>query len=836
MDTGQFVASRVITNRKDCERLAATKEFEAAKKAKRFQADARSQILRQIEEDRQTMKERRKAPQTNASNSPSQPPALGSDDPKSAEQERVRNERRAAAELRSRTLGQNLQDQDTSQGPQTLVTEQQSLQSGAALPEVPPAQETSIAPAPSPRKSDFTTIQARFPSNTLIKCVLPASSSVHSLFAHIGQNAPSMDETVVSTKFTLLQPFPRRVFLDDDKQSLSEAGLCPSASLNVIRGAGIASPTHPLSGALDQGTAMDDDDVDDGDSSEMGVDGEENGDGGPVDMEVDGDESGDEGSMEEEEDDDDEDGVPGHGMGFPGHGFGGMGHGHHWGAGNRLTDGATVQPLPAVPLKRKVAAAKRRQLVPSLKKLTLEKACGMLKNPKTSVLYLSSLRRVAAHQGEELLQALIRNRQLDKTTLARLGPVRFQTMVLAHTPVSDSWCDLISAKWFGCLNKLDLKGCEVLTDQALQSLAALRQLEELDLTGCRITDHGIPDLADIASLQVLALSRTKITTTGLVSLSSSPLSKTLVSLNIAHCSITSNRIFPILEHFEQLDVVDITGVSLVSPAVAPRNGDFGLRVLEVGSTRLSDADLIAVVHKWSMLEVLGLRGCIGIGVAGLGAAAKLLRNLSQITFPSRQIDLTPVIGLYYDTPLTRLDLGGMINVTDETIEGLNKLAPTLTELDLSATKVTDASLRGCLPQLASLTHLHLDRTGITDETISFLKSLENLHTLSIASTNVRSPGLKYLSHSESVRMIRVLNLARTLVDDKGLPYLTGMVNLSALNLDGTKVTFEGVEETLEPALPNLHPLRLAGIASRAANDDEGAVEGEPHGAGQGHLI
>lgn len=102
-------------------------------------------------------------------------------------------------------------------------------------------------------------------------------------------------------------------------------------------------------------------------------------------------------------------------------------------------------------------------------------------------------------------------------------------------------------------------------------------------------------------------------------------------------------------------------------------------------------------------------------------------------------------------------------ITDKEIEQILHIAPNVTEVDLSRTKVTDEGLKH-IGKLARLTHLNLNRTGITDAGIKHLANL---------------PALEWV------------NLYGTGVTDASIPDLAKHRKLKALYLWESKVTPEG---------------------------------------------
>lgn len=107
--------------------------------------------------------------------------------------------------------------------------------------------------------------------------------------------------------------------------------------------------------------------------------------------------------------------------------------------------------------------------------------------------------------------------------------------------------DLDGLKSLDKLRSLDLTGTKI-TNHGLKALSALAQLEELDLTGAEIDDAGLPDLAKLVRLRRLVLSRTNIARidalTGLAELG---------ELGVAHTAVTDQSLKAIA-HLPRLTV------------------------------------------------------------------------------------------------------------------------------------------------------------------------------------------------------------------------------------------------------------------------------------------
>jgi hypothetical protein len=118
-------------------------------------------------------------------------------------------------------------------------------------------------------------------------------------------------------------------------------------------------------------------------------------------------------------------------------------------------------------------------------------------------------------------------------------------------------------------------------------------------------------------------------------------------------------------------------------------------------------------------------------------------------------------------------------------------------VDLMGKAVTDETLE-YIASFAQLHTLNLVGTGISDSGLVNLEGLGHLHELYLANTKIGDSGLK---NFKGLWQLQLLNLNGTKVSDSGLPNLDGLTNLRKLYLDRTNVTVDGVNE-LQKALPN----------------------------------
>ncbi|KAJ3144350.1 hypothetical protein HDU89_008569 [Geranomyces variabilis] len=737
--------------------------------------------------------------------------------------ERAKKLKKAQFDSRSAIVHQIAEDRQTMRD-----RKQRAAQIPVPAPSVAPPPMSSAA-SPSAQ----TTIQFRLPSNRAVKVTMPACTPLGDLFARVAEESQTHGDALPGD-FILLQAFPRRVYARNEASgTLLDAGLVPSATLNVIRSAAPA-PQAPTPVPVNDNDAMDVDPAEDNDEGSTGSSPERvhalpipvanwnrRGVGHrlsdlpaaqPAPMDVDlhthaaleaDDADTDNEHDDEDEEFDDEDDNAHHGRGVPPRVWGTGGH--------RLTDAPTLDSVPATaPAPRVVpgpARKPRHSAAPTLKQLCINTIEPLLTRANPG--HLRALSLLPPALGELLVAALKLNSRLTVQSLGRLGAIRMQSLDLSnYRNVADSWCESVTRKWWFSLERLRLCGCDLLTDNAIGALKGMTCLEDLDLEGCRITDGGMTHLAALPTLRQLSLARTKITSLGLRHLTTAL--PHLQTLNIAQCTVGSPMLLSTLAQFSELLILFAQRITFhaTEPHISIDPGKIcPLQEIDLTASGLTDNDLIVVSKLWSELQGVKIGECPQITAAGLEAAIGNLKSLTHIQLPSRDLDLTDVLPLLFDRPLVRLDLNACTGLPPS-LSGIEKLSDTLTYLDLSGTSLTDGHFPP-FAALTALTYLSLERTAITDAAISNLLPL-SLQTLALTSTLVTSASVQALSGApDMARSLVALDLQRTRVCDDCLPYLLRLINLETLKFSNTKVTKVAAAAATKP-LTKLRILRLVG--------------------------
>lgn len=142
---------------------------------------------------------------------------------------------------------------------------------------------------------------------------------------------------------------------------------------------------------------------------------------------------------------------------------------------------------------------------------------------------------------------------------------RLRQLNLSRSKITDTGMAYLEA--MPQLDSIYLEETEI-TDAGLKSLAGLHRLAFLDLQSNRITDAGLASLGGLTELETLGLSLTQVSDAGLVHLKS--LHK-LQKLYLAGCHIT-NAGLEHLEAFDDLQTLALGGTSITAAGLAHLKG------------------------------------------------------------------------------------------------------------------------------------------------------------------------------------------------------------------------------------------------------------------------
>lgn len=485
----------------------------------------------------------------------------------------------------------------------------------------------------------------------------------------------------------------------------------------------------------------------------------------------------------------------------------------------------------SVPTNSKTNRVSKKRHAKSLKSTCSVAVAGLLsQHTVVASQYLRKLLFVSADVAEFLVAQLIKSKQLNVSTLRKLADHCYlQNIILdSYSYCTDSLIeDLCKSSSSISITKLSLRGCDVITDGAIRALEGLKYLSYLDLNNCRVTDKGLKSLEKLQYLSHLNLSKTKISNLGLASLIANAKFKTeLKVLILDGCTrVYSDGIlvslvneFTNLVHLSYAYIMKNNSTKKQVAETTLTNKDVQLQHLDINHTAVSDSELINLISRFKNLVELKLGGCDALTTRGLSFLPRELKNLRSIQFPNREHELDGVLLRFKDLPLESLNLSGFLNLTDEGAQSIACMKH-LRDLSLDGTKVTDEGI-SLFDGLIELEKLSMDRTLVTDVGLEKLSGLSKLETLSLSRTGVTNDGLHVLGDFERTsfaRNLRTLNLSQChLISDKGVKCLSGMINLTNLNLDHTNVSKSCVKYLQD--LEHLNPVRLQGIEKEEDDD------------------
>ncbi|RIA82813.1 hypothetical protein C1645_834773 [Glomus cerebriforme] len=446
---------------------------------------------------------------------------------------------------------------------------------------------------------------------------------------------------------------------------------------------------------------------------------------------------------------------------------------------------------------------------------------AVLLTSATSARIIHSLANVSSNIGELLVAELIRLNKLDSLTFRRFANCNLQNIILDnYSRATDSLLEVIGNTQRTSVTRVSLRGCEVLSDTGLSGLRGLLFLESLDVSSCRVKDRALSSIQGFENLSNLNLSNTKVTIGGLRELfANCAFAKKLEVLDLSHCAGVNGRtVFLDLQPLENIRFLNLDSTLLTPPQVPVKPSSYQkLEFLDISRTRLCDQDVMKILCGFKNLVDLNLTETTGVGQFGLKWMAKEFKSLNYINFPNREEELDDILEDFSELPLNKLDLTNFINVTDVGILHIDAIK-SLTYLSLSGTKLTDVGMTA-LKNLENLVELYLDRTNITDAGIANLRDLRELTHLSLNKTRIKNGSLQIIGNSAfSSRELKYLNIGYTRVTDKGVKELKGLVKLTFLNLDFTRVSLSCKQILAE--MPLLQPVRLLGITKEICDEND----------------
>jgi hypothetical protein len=276
-----------------------------------------------------------------------------------------------------------------------------------------------------------------------------------------------------------------------------------------------------------------------------------------------------------------------------------------------------------------------------------------------------------------------------------------------------------------------------------------------------VTDAGLDHIAGFKALEELALSGTKVTAKGVEGLREA----------LPKCKIYWNG-----AAVEPKSAAPAAPVADADRKAAEYTLSVGgeVKINEQGPVVKAAADLPREVFR---LTWVGLPNNKQVTDAGL-AAFKGCKNLGGLQLEGTPVTDAGLIHLKDCTGLTGLDLSNT-KVTDAGLIQFKDYTK-LTYLQLADTQATDAGL-AYLQGSKNLMYLNLARTQVGDAGVARLKDCGNLTTLWLEGTPVTDAGL---SHVNGLDKLIDLKLTKTKVTAQGVEGLAKMLPKCKITWDG----------------------------------------------------
>ncbi|KAG0377939.1 hypothetical protein BGX24_005113 [Mortierella sp. AD032] len=753
--------------------------------------------------------------------------------------EKVKREKMEARIARQKTLDALKEDRETRKMRNQTPAPVPSTGSSSGPPLASSHQEliapttTSAAAVPTPAAAPSNaTVQLRMKNGSVLKRSFPSTATIKDLF----DLARSEDRNIGNADISLIQPFPRREFtVGDSDLNLSEAGLCPSCSLNVLVQTPILAPqpVTPTPGAWipsdaesqgatpmdidqDEGTVnylphfennggLNDNVVDDGDGDESQGEDEQGNNNGDDD--------------EEDDDDDEEDQDmhalpvidhmnPNHPFAIPGVGRGrgrGRGHGRGGipfsGAGHSLSsiEPATTPNQPDS-VQTEMTSEERDQ---QRRQRVLEAMANRAKAQE------------AEKAAQDLTVGAKRVKEREIPSLQSLCCYQVAVMLTANDSKSNT-----NLKLWG-----EHVGSQV-GEAVIQELVRLKKLDQLTFKRF----YTCP----IVNMVLDAYSRA---TDSLMEVIGGSQARSLAYLSLKECTFLTDVGFRNIARFELLEFLDLSHCRITDKTMEFTLNLPYLSTLNLSATKVTSAGLAKLIANaaWkSTLQTLDLSYCQGItgpmvlyNLQGLERLRTLKLNSSKAfnASPVKVPDSTAFTQLLYldlaSTPIDASDMIALLSVIKTveklnltscarvTTEALEQIVQNLSMLQDLKFPSRNHHLMTVLERAAVLPLTHLDLSDfkfIGDEAILLLAEAKNLQMLSLSGTMLTDIGSAVLVHMSS---LKELSLDRTNIGDKSMEYLRDLGRIEILSLSQVKrLTTVGVGHLGRSAFFSLKLKRL----------------------------
>jgi len=327
----------------------------------------------------------------------------------------------------------------------------------------------------------------------------------------------------------------------------------------------------------------------------------------------------------------------------------------------------------------------------------------------------------------------------------------------------------------GRFTHLELDGCSLLDDVAIQELAKL-PLEALEIWDAKKTSAASAEIiSKMLTLKKLKWQNAPNDPAYLIALARS---RSITSLAYT-CKESRSNLFQPLSTMTELRELEVFSIDDESMFVICQLSH--IEVLRIENSNISDGAL-ATLRGLPLLRSLTIGGA-KISSEGLAAIGSL-KNLEEITLYMNDggIVLNDNLAVIFGSlpKLRRLKFQSRCDLSDEDVKHICRSGK-LEELHLvGCTRITDSGLVH-IARMSNMNSLDLSKTSITAQGLCQLSGLVSLTSLSLAETAITAHGLSFLKPLTGLRTLNLRGCRRLVPMD--VEPLLGMPNLSELNLD-----------------------------------------------------
>ncbi|KAH0935463.1 hypothetical protein HID58_012580 [Brassica napus] len=405
-----------------------------------------------------------------------------------------------------------------------------------------------------------------------------------------------------------------------------------------------------------------------------------------------------------------------------------------------------------------------------LVRLCLEEACKSRDAVGRWRLQRRSLERLPSHLADALLRELLLRRLLFPSLLEVFKYSVENIDLRGESSVNGEWMAYVGG--FVNLFSLNLSDCPRINNSTLWPITGLTCLKELDLSRCsKVTDAGIKHLQSVVNLEKLWISQTGVKEAGISLLASL---KKLSLLDLGGLPVTDHNLSS-LQALTKLEYLDIWGSNVTNQGAVSILKFPNLCFLNLSWTSVTQAPNIP--H----LECLLMNKCTVVSISSTHSS--ILASLKKLVLS-----------------------GATFSAETEVFSFTSKSS--ITHLDVSKTSIQDFSF---LETMTKLEHLDLSSTAFGDDSVEFVLCLgDTLTNLNVSHTKITYAGVEILSGH--VPRLETFSLSQTYIDDLSILCIsTRMPCIKALDLSRTSIRGfiqqQSSQEEEEEAKPSLTALK-----------------------------